>query len=879
MRTSLSYSFSAMARKALKDPAAITNDQLTDLGVTARAIFDAAWSAEHHDHALMRNAIFAVVQTFDSDPAASEQLLRRLLSPERVEQCGYEDIPDLAHELSPLHRSASSFCADVYETAFSREEKSNETTVMTTGVVGMTSNRGQDWRGARYALAQDYASFLEQSPEAAVQALIVVRTAYAERRGYARLTGDEPQQVDVSERHTAFIPDAGMSDIYVQEDESTVLAAFTERLQALAQEAPADAVALINMVLDQQAPAAVWRSMFSVGAEHPAVLVSVLGELCTAPTVLQAGDLTPAVPQFLTAAYGLLKTEQRGAIEDSIVALDAEGWREHHRNILLASLPEELLVTEEARALRTSIDVDDALRAGNDDNGWHSVPYDEDIALREQGVDMDSDESAQLDALLAPVKEFVDNQLNAVPTVDDAHAITPALVALRDLLDESTAHQLHRGSAWGYLAQAARAISKQSDIACDDDTRTVVLAILLAAVDNPDPAPHEDDAAYFDSAESWGSNATRANAVDGLMRLASRAECNDVGATEAIERLTADPSAVVRYHAGGAVAILANGQVDLAWKLIDQLATDDSLLVRETVIGALAWMWRLDKPRVIATTKAIYDNAGDKEKSVRLRNSALTQLAHAYVVDGDTDARTVLDACIAGLPAQAETVRALLFPLRSTMTAGAVDGSEPDIDARRLRAIGLVDQLLTAALAGQVGIEQQEPRNMNEWPQERLDEWKANAQLIDTINMEFHFASGAHRDQNTPESEHKPTPAQKRFYDEAGSLADRLATAGYPSCAHHLLETLEFFIDVDPRGAFLRIAATIRGGQRFGYEGDVLAPAVFVRIVERYLAEHRSLLQQDAECSAALVDILDIFVRAGWPAARRLTYGLDEIYR
>ena len=78
-----------------------------------------------------------------------------------------------------------------------------------------------------------------------------------------------------------------------------------------------------------------------------------------------------------------------------------------------------------------------------------------------------------------------------------------------------------------------------------------------------------------------------------------------------------------------------------------------------------------------------------------------------------------------------------------------------------------------------------------------------------------------------------PTAAQRRFYDEAGSLADRLATAGYPSCAHHLLETLEFFVDVDPRGVFLRIAATIRRGQRWGYQYDVLAPAVFVCITER----------------------------------------------
>jgi hypothetical protein len=339
------------------------------------------------------------------------------------------------------------------------------------------------------------------------------------------------------------------------------------------------------------------------------------------------------------------------------------------------------------------------------------------------------------------------------------------------------------------------------------------------------------------------------------------------------------PSAVVRYHAARPIAILANGHPDLAWKLIDQLATDDSLLVREAVLCSILYLWGKDKARVGATTKAIYDNSGDQEKSLKVRITALKMLSQSYVVAGDEGAQSVLNECVARLPEDAEAARALIFPLRDIMTAGAVDCSEPDVDARRLRAIGLVDQLLTAALLAQDAIEQQEPRRMDEWAEERMQQWKANAQLIDTINMEFFFASGAHRDQNAPESEHIPTVAQERFYAEAGALADRLASVGHPRVAHHLLETLEFFIDVDPRGVFLRIAATIHGGQKWQYEYDILAGDLFVRIVERYLAEYRSLLQQDAECSTALVDILDIFVRAGWLSARRLTYGLDEIYR
>jgi hypothetical protein len=36
-------------------------------------------------------------------------------------------------------------------------------------------------------------------------------------------------------------------------------------------------------------------------------------------------------------------------------------------------------------------------------------------------------------------------------------------------------------------------------------------------------------------------------------------------------------------------------------------------------------------------------------------------------------------------------------------------------------------------------------------------------------------------------------------------------------------------------------------------------------------------LREDDECRRTLHEILDIFVRAGWLEARRLTYQLDEI--
>ena len=50
-------------------------------------------------------------------------------------------------------------------------------------------------------------------------------------------------------------------------------------------------------------------------------------------------------------------------------------------------------------------------------------------------------------------------------------------------------------------------------------------------------------------------------------------------------------------------------------------------------------------------------------------------------------------------------------------------------------------------------------------------------------------------------------------------------------------------------------------------------------IVERFIADQRSLLRNDAEARMALIGMLDQFVQMAWPRVQRLVYRLDEIYR
>jgi hypothetical protein len=165
----------------------------------------------------------------------------------------------------------------------------------------------------------------------------------------------------------------------------------------------------------------------------------------------------------------------------------------------------------------------------------------------------------------------------------------------------------------------------------------------------------------------------------------------------------------------------------------------------------------------------------------------------------------------------------------------------------------------------------------NSWPAVAQESARSLTQLIDSIGDELYFASGAFDGM----ADQKPLTHDERarFYDEAGHIIDDLADMGLASLTHHLLEILESFIPFNPSSVFRRIGRVILAGKKGNYQYESLAADLMVRLVERYLAEYRSLLREDEECRRILFEVLDVFVQAGWPSARRLTYRLEEIFR
>jgi hypothetical protein len=224
----------------------------------------------------------------------------------------------------------------------------------------------------------------------------------------------------------------------------------------------------------------------------------------------------------------------------------------------------------------------------------------------------------------------------------------------------------------------------------------------------------------------------------------------------------------------------------------------------------------------------------------------------------------------------------LLAHLRKPLTHGPTHPPESTHDAVRRRALDLLDRILRSARDGLQEIEQRHSGvPFNEWSQEHRESAKSFARLINHVGREVYFASGAYDTKQQGLAGKRPLTREQaeRFYHEARPILDELADVGLPGVTHRLLETLQSFVPLDPRGVFLCIGRVVRAGQQGGYQYESLAADLIVRLVERYLAEYRSLLREDAECWQTLIEILDVFVQAGWPTARRLTYRLEEIFR
>jgi hypothetical protein len=292
-----------------------------------------------------------------------------------------------------------------------------------------------------------------------------------------------------------------------------------------------------------------------------------------------------------------------------------------------------------------------------------------------------------------------------------------------------------------------------------------------------------------------------------------------------------------------------------------------------SVINPLAGRYKAEVVELIQTIlsrKNLPNEGGDAVESCYRVATGL------YIWQGDARAYALISPIVEGDAFSPERAGKCLMDIRGTLTFASDVPKANDAEIRK-RSFDLVDTIARSALA------RSEVLIQGVTPAEREAKWQEEfqelARLIDYIGNQLFFSSGAFDGTNSDSAKSLDENARRIFWQESRKAISTLAKMAIPSVAHHLIETLESFISFAPADVFHEIANVVKSAKNWGYQYESLAVDLLVKVTERYLAEERMTLLQDVRCREELIDILEAFVIAGWPSARRLSYRLEEIFR
>ncbi len=864
--------------------------QAERVGTTSRCLLTFAWTQSQRHHRLVVRAIQFVCRTFATDIGLSSELLRLAIEPNHFVLYGSEELRVLADKVPSITPYAPELVKDIYRIAFEYKETSDAPTHLGGIVLSLTSNRRQDYQAGLFQLVQAYPEFLRIAPQVAVEAMNAALERHISQESL--LPKRDAIEFDIDGKRVLLQADdshtwdEGQGHPY--EDAVHLLDHVQRRLEELAEEeaSAAKLANLLDILTHTCRLAVVWRRLLNLGTRYPGQIGMRIRAVGWSLPVLTCPDTIRDVGRMNGALYLNLSEVDRERIERAILSIPVEApsthrsWAERTRDRLLGCLPEDGLVTTDALELLSVMRATCSVPRNEDNvtSGWSRHEFDETEFLASQGVPVDEEPNKRLQELEGPVKEFVTVHSNKVPEPQTLAEVFPHLRQLYTVLQSSETDGVHEKQAdhsWGTLAEACAVIVKMESLGCHEESVAFVRTVLLEASGNRLPYGGQDaDARFIDP--GWGKPAARVDAAAGLITILRHPSCEDSDILAAVEQLVVDPAPSVRWQIARRLLVRYARDPDWTWRMIERMSLDRSPgVLRGLVEGPLRSLSFSEPERVAKITIGIRRAAADSPNLEKLINSCARILIELFIWGRDESVSAVIDRLADNPIAHLEEVAYVASQFRNRLVVGAIAPSDSEADAVRKRSWSFLLRVTRGMVAEfQRGVERtgNTQHRAKEGPTEQ--QMKVLAHTLDAIGWNIYFDSGTNDDDESPGKQ-----VLRRFYTESGKLIDELADVGLPLLTHNLLQVLENLVFADPHGVFFRVARVIRGGQKGGYQYDRMAEEVIVRVVDRYLADYRELFRDDEEARQHLIKVLDTFVHAGSEGARRLSYGLDGIFR
>jgi hypothetical protein len=376
-----------------------------------------------------------------------------------------------------------------------------------------------------------------------------------------------------------------------------------------------------------------------------------------------------------------------------------------------------------------------------------------------------------------------------------------------------------------------------------------------------------------------GGASARTAAAHGLLDLTRASKKRDLKIMAAIRKLARDRAPEVRLQIVQNLAMLPILDPAWAWSEVEHvLAQERTRGVVASAIASLGGLTYLDIPRSIRAAKGVLRRYRKKSKPgmAHCRSLATTLIFDVHVFHSNAEADKFASELMNDLPRNADTVRELIARYSDNLLKGNMTDAEAADNRPRATTLAFYRSVTDGAFSEIEAAARMDMRTFGTWPEAEQAAVRDMFGILDEVSLRLRFAAGAHNDGSLPDDEISPERA--RLYSEARPIFARLAGALVAPVAHHLIEALETFIPLDPPGVFALVAQAVKSAEQGGYSDESAAAALVVRIIQRYLADYRAVFSDRARLDD-LMDCLDVFVRAGWPAAQSVTFKVGEIWR
>ena len=850
-----------------------------------------------------RWAVPLVAQTYHTNPEESRMLLEKILELPKEDNFPITFLSWLTEHVNRIWEYDPEFVTLIYRTVFHHNESSDAKTSLSGGVLAMTSTRRQDYSMCRYRLIKHFPGFLQAAPLSAAQSVIRSLNVFIVGEHIVRYLKAGVKLENMIEtfnfrgKPAYFMEDGSyMWDARNSSDEPIEMAdVLFEFIAELAKSEDACLDSLLDVFRNEVIVAFFWKRLLGTAFQFPKVFAPRLFELCIAKPILKGNDTRYELGQFLETAASEFSSDQLRRIEESILALPEEATDEdshnalvYRRNRLLERIPENLLVTDEAKQIRKKMvgenDIQENRPLVSFSTSWG--PVTEEKWFQTQGVDINRSENQGLQRFSAPLNKFSSDWMNGVPTVDAAKLVLPQLQKAYTAVKNNTeADKEVLNSLWHKLAACVAILGRIANKLENSEfsfSREVLLE--AAKYEEPKPNPQYDD--QFDSpGYSPYSPCARHEAASGLLRFTFYQP--DTEMLDAIETLASDPVPSVRMVTAMELFLVYNKAQERFWHIMNKRAIHEpKCVVQKFLYYTLTRVITREKEnedkitrvmaKLLAHTPPPTEGLEPSDSFTFLlmwliidrQNSwAFRTLEETYFKDPIRFANPLSRAV-------SEVVRDYVLPKHLEMDEGRIRAK------RAIQWLGQVIDLVSDEIKELHRIVKEDDTEENV---KRLhDTYK----VIDEVITRLYFAVAYKRDRSKESVVEISHELRCDYYDQVRPLMQQVIDVAqdpasgimFAPTAHYFMQLLRSFLGCNPKEVLHLATGVVQSSERFGYTLDSLAVREVVEFVEIVLADYRDEVR-DGKALDDLLNLLDLFAKIGWSDALKLVWRLDEVFR